>query len=128
MSVLLGVVTLTAPVVAPVGTVVLISEPMTTVKVAAVPLNVTLVAPVRLVEHLRPHFAERGRRFHEGAQTHTQAEDRAAAPGTEVAGAARDEPSRHHGVSSIGQSKVFVIPNFRSRHFFFEIYRTQGWE
>jgi hypothetical protein len=48
LSVLLGVVTLTFPVVAPVGTVVLISELETTAKSAAVPLKLTLVAPVRL--------------------------------------------------------------------------------
>lgn len=46
VSVLCGVVTLTFPVVAPEGTVVVISELETTVKVADVPLNLTLVAPV----------------------------------------------------------------------------------
>ena len=44
-----GVVTLIFPVVAPVGTVVLICVLDTTVNVAAVPLNFTLVAPVKLV-------------------------------------------------------------------------------
>src|ERR1700683_105900 len=48
-SVPLGVTTLTSPVMAPAGTVVVISELDTTVKLAAVPLKVTLVAPVRLV-------------------------------------------------------------------------------
>jgi hypothetical protein len=37
----LGVVTVTKPVVAPVGTVVLIKEGKTTLKTAAVPLNVS---------------------------------------------------------------------------------------
>src|SRR5258708_5747858 len=49
VKVRLGVVTLTLPVVAPRGTVVLISVAETTVNVAAVPLKVTLVVPVRLV-------------------------------------------------------------------------------
>jgi hypothetical protein len=48
-SVPLGVTTRTVPVVAPVGTVVVIKEWESTVKVAATPLKVTLVAPVRLV-------------------------------------------------------------------------------
>ena len=43
------VTTLTLPVVAPLGTVVAISEGETTVKTDAVPLNVTLLAPVRSV-------------------------------------------------------------------------------
>lgn len=47
-----GVVTSTRPVVAPVGTVVVISDAETTVNVAAVPLNVTLVAPVRSVPRI----------------------------------------------------------------------------
>jgi hypothetical protein len=55
-SVPLGATTLTAPVVAPVGTVVVISVAETTVNVAAVPLNVTLVAPVRSVPSI---FTER---------------------------------------------------------------------
>src|ERR1700685_1035457 len=42
-----GVTTFTVPVVAPVGTVVVISELETTLKVAVLPLKVTLVAPVR---------------------------------------------------------------------------------
>src|SRR5208282_228996 len=52
LSVPLGVVTSTVPFVAPVGTVVLISDFETTVNVADVPLNVTLVAPVRLVPRI----------------------------------------------------------------------------
>lgn len=52
VSVRRGVVTLTLPVVAPVGTVVVISELETTVNVAAVPLNVTLVEPVRPVPRI----------------------------------------------------------------------------
>ncbi len=51
-SVALGVFTWTLPVVAPVGTVVVISELETTVNVAAVPLNVTLVAPVSFVPRI----------------------------------------------------------------------------
>jgi hypothetical protein len=51
-SVPLGVTTLTSPVVAPAGTVVVISELDTTVNWAAVPLKVTLVAPVRLVPRM----------------------------------------------------------------------------
>jgi hypothetical protein len=43
-----GVVTATVPVVAPAGTVVLISVSEATVNVAAVPLKLTFVAPVRL--------------------------------------------------------------------------------
>jgi len=45
----LGIVTSTGPVVAPEGTVVLISDFETTANVAGVPLNVTLVVPVRFV-------------------------------------------------------------------------------
>jgi hypothetical protein len=44
-----GVVTLIVPVVAPVGTVVAIDVAVTVPRVAAVPLNFTLVAPVRFV-------------------------------------------------------------------------------
>src|SRR5208283_2150079 len=43
----LGVVTSIVPVVAPLGTVVSMKVPDTTVNVAGTPLNVTLVAPVR---------------------------------------------------------------------------------
>jgi hypothetical protein len=46
-SVPLGVTNWTVPVVAPVGTVVVISELETTLKTAPVPLKLTLVAPVR---------------------------------------------------------------------------------
>ena len=48
-SVPLGVTTSTFPVLAPSGTVVVIKYLDTTVNMAAVPLKVTLVAPVRLV-------------------------------------------------------------------------------
>jgi hypothetical protein len=51
-SVRLGVFTSTLPVVAPARTVVLISELQTTVNVAAVPLKLTLVAPVSLVPRI----------------------------------------------------------------------------
>src|SRR5579859_7487132 len=47
-----GVFTFTKPVVAPEGTVVVIKERETTVKTAAVPLNLTLVAPVRSVPRI----------------------------------------------------------------------------
>jgi hypothetical protein len=49
----LGVTTWTLPVVAPLGTAVLISVLETTANVAAVPLNVTLVEPVRLFPRIR---------------------------------------------------------------------------
>ncbi len=48
LSVVLGVVTLTAPVVAPAGTVADISVSERTLKAAATPWNMTLVVPVRL--------------------------------------------------------------------------------
>jgi len=49
----LGVVTLTFPVVAPLGTVVVIAVPVElTVNVAFVPLKVTLVEPVRLLPRI----------------------------------------------------------------------------
>jgi hypothetical protein len=44
-----GVVTLIGPVVAPTGTVAVILVALTTLNVAAVPLKVTAVAPVRFV-------------------------------------------------------------------------------
>jgi hypothetical protein len=44
----LGVTTLTSPVMAPAGALVVISEPDTRLKVAAVPLKPTLVAAVGL--------------------------------------------------------------------------------
>ena len=51
-SVPLGVTTWTFPLLAPAGTVVVISEGETAVKTAAVPLKLTLVAPVRLVPRI----------------------------------------------------------------------------
>src|ERR1019366_2936634 len=51
-SVPLGVTTWTSPLLAPAGTVVVISELETTSKTAAVPLKLTLVAPVRLVPRI----------------------------------------------------------------------------
>src|ERR1017187_8828409 len=71
-SVPLGVATWTFPVVAPAGTVVVISELETTVNTAAVPLKVTLVAPVRsLPRMLRgSHFAGARPCFHKRAQTY----------------------------------------------------------
>jgi len=47
-----GVTTLTFPVVAPAGTVVVISALDATLKTAVLPLKVTLVAPVRLVPRI----------------------------------------------------------------------------
>jgi hypothetical protein len=52
----LGVFTFTVPVVAPVGTVVLISEFDTTANVASAPLNVTLVEPFRFVPKIMTGF------------------------------------------------------------------------
>ena len=43
---------MTVPVVAPVGTVVVISELETTVNAAAAPWNVTLLAPVKFVPRI----------------------------------------------------------------------------
>src|ERR1039458_879490 len=60
----LGVTTWTFPVVAPAGTVVVIKELDTTVNVAAVPLKMTLVAPVRLLPRIltnAPTLPEVGR-------------------------------------------------------------------
>ena len=51
-SVPLGVTTSTFPEVAPVGTVVVISEGETSVNTAAMPLKLTLVAPVRSVPRI----------------------------------------------------------------------------
>jgi len=48
-----GVTTCTRPVVAPVGTVAVISVGAVTLNVAATPLNVTLVAPLRLDPKIR---------------------------------------------------------------------------
>jgi hypothetical protein len=52
MSVSLGVTTWTSPVAAPAGTLVVISDLDTTVNLAAVPLKVTLEAPVRSVPRI----------------------------------------------------------------------------
>jgi hypothetical protein len=52
VSVPLGVVTVTNPVVAPVGTVVLISDAEFAVMLASVPLKLTPVAPVRFVPRI----------------------------------------------------------------------------
>lgn len=63
LSVPAGVTTVTLPVVAPAGTVVVISELDTTVNVAAVPLKLTLVVPVRLFPRIFtvfPTFPEVG--------------------------------------------------------------------
>lgn len=49
VAVPLGVVTVTVPVVAPVGTLVAMCELSLTENVAAVPLNFTLVVPVKFV-------------------------------------------------------------------------------
>jgi hypothetical protein len=48
----LGVVTVTQPLVAPVGTLTVIPVADTTLKVAETPLKVTLVAPVRSVPRI----------------------------------------------------------------------------
>src|SRR5580658_3863241 len=48
----LGLTTSTLPVVVPAGTVAVIRDFETTVNVASVPLNVTLVAPVKLVPRM----------------------------------------------------------------------------
>ena len=56
LSVPLGVTTFTGPVVAPAGTVVVISELDTTLNLAAVPLKVTLVAPLRSVPRMVTDF------------------------------------------------------------------------
>src|ERR1039458_4623206 len=64
-----GVTTWTVPVVAPVGTVVVTREGERTVKVAAAPLKVTLVAPVRFVPRiltLAPTLPDVGRVFTNG--------------------------------------------------------------
>jgi hypothetical protein len=63
-SVPLGVTTSIFPLVAPEGTLVVISEAETTSKAAAVPLKLTLVAPVRPVPRTlisAPTAAESGR-------------------------------------------------------------------
>ena len=63
-SVLVGIVTVTKPVVAPVGTRVSIRDFETTLNSAAVPLKLTLVAPVRSVPRIltaRPTLPRVGR-------------------------------------------------------------------
>lgn len=82
-SVPLCVTTWTSPVVTPAGTVVVISELDTTVKVAAVPVELTLVVPVRLVPRMltaAPTFPEAGSR----RQTDRQTEQRATVGGAEM--------------------------------------------
>ena len=79
-SVPLGSTTWTSPVVTPAGTVVVISELDTTVKIAALPLKVTLVDPVRLLPRMltsRSHLRGGRLGFHKWPQTYRQAEDRA---------------------------------------------------
>ena len=64
VNVRLGVFTLTGPVVVPLGTVVVISVLETTLNVAALPLKVTLLAPVRLFPRIMtaaPTLPEVGR-------------------------------------------------------------------
>jgi hypothetical protein len=66
-----GVVTATEPLVAPVGTLVVISELEITVNAAAVPLKVTPVAPVRSVPRIltaAPTTPEVGSVFTNGAR------------------------------------------------------------
>src|ERR1039457_6145408 len=68
-SVPLGVTTWTSPLLAPAGTVVVISELETTSKTAAVPLKLTLVAPVRSVPRIltvAPTLPKGGRGFTNG--------------------------------------------------------------
>ena len=86
----LGVVTLTLPVVAPAGTVVVMSEGETTVNVAAVPLKLTLVAPGIGSQNLHGCFplAGRGLCFHKRAKADSQAKERATAINAGVAGPA----------------------------------------
>ena len=60
---MLGVITVTKPVVAPTGTVALISEFPMTLNVAAVPLKVTPVVPIKSfpkIVTLRPTLPEGG--------------------------------------------------------------------
>ena len=78
----LGVVTLTLPVVAPLGTVVLISVLETTVNVAARAVESDAGRARQIVsqdDDGRSHLAGGGLCFHERAQPHRQAEDRATA-------------------------------------------------
>ena len=79
-----GTVTSTLPLVAPSGTLVVISELETTVNAASVPLKVTRVASVRSVPRIvtgRSHLAGSGQCFHEWAETNGQAEDRTVGEG-----------------------------------------------
>jgi hypothetical protein len=69
-SVPLGVTTWIAPVAAPVGTVVVMSDGEATAKVAAVPLKLTLVAPARSVPKIftaTPTSPDVGEAFTNGA-------------------------------------------------------------
>src|SRR5450631_1182299 len=71
LRVVVAVTTLTAPEVAPAGTVVSISESATTENVAAVPLKLTLAAPVKLVPRMMtvaPTFPEGGFVFTNGCK------------------------------------------------------------
>jgi hypothetical protein len=86
-SVPAGSTTRTWPLVAPAGTVEVISDLETTLKTAAVPSKLPLVAPVRSVPSIVtavPAWPEVGRCFHKRAQAYRQAEDRAAADGKTV--------------------------------------------
>ena len=80
LSVPSGVTTWTGPVAASAGTVVVIKEALTTVNVAAVPLNVTELAPVRSVPRIlssAPTSPKAGCVSTKGPRAHRQAEDRA---------------------------------------------------
>jgi hypothetical protein len=75
-----GVTTSTLPVVAPAGTVAVISELQATVNLAAVPLKLTLVAPVRSVPRMlmaAPTLPDPGCASTNGPKTDRHAEDRA---------------------------------------------------
>lgn len=70
-----GVTTWTLPLVAPAGTVVVISELDATLKMAAAPLVVTLAAPVRLVPRIwaaGPGLPVASLRLHKQAQAYSQ--------------------------------------------------------
>jgi hypothetical protein len=96
VNVRLGVVTLIFPVVAPLGTVVVIAVPAElTVNVAAVPLKVTLVAPCQIVsqdDDFCPHFAGGGYRFHERCKTHGKGKDRTRTEGPATEGCPVESP------------------------------------
>ncbi len=91
-----GVVTPIGPVVAPLGTVVVIAVPAElTVNVAAVPLKVTLVAPCQIVsqdDDFCPHFAGGGYRFHERCKTHGKGKDRTRTEGPATEGCPVESP------------------------------------